>query len=63
MKKEKIRKEITERRLKMAIRWFLIMNTWEFTEKALKKSEKEKQILWDYIEGKIFHKDVGDLYL
>jgi len=47
------KREITERQLKNTLNWYLVMSTWEHTEKALRKTEKAKAILEGYIYGEI----------
>ncbi|GAH96629.1 unnamed protein product [marine sediment metagenome] len=46
-------KEITERQLKNAIDWFVVMYTWEATAKSIRKTGRMKQRLEDYVLGKI----------
>lgn len=45
--------QITEKKLKEALKWYLAMNTWEETDEALEKTEKAKKILNGYVDGKI----------
>jgi len=42
-------KELSEKYLKTCIKWVLGMKTWEHGEKALDKTRRYEQALWDYV--------------